>query len=322
MRFSSIEQHSLAQKDYVERLALEPKLNVKDALFVASQLVIQGSARADGFLNSLRAQARHPDVLAFLAKLTKQSDFIQRLKYLSDVKNDPVLVSKLYETDGFFFAKGTQHPAKLLVVFTTMFNNFQISNVAFYALLKEFGVSVLMLKDCSLFNFLHGAADFGTDIPSIAQKVLALAAEHTASEIYVIGFSSGGYASLYASFLLPCAGYLGFSVLTDLSEGSPLYAGKYFIDPVRQNVRHQDHLLNLRALAGTTGNRTPRELFFGEEADIDRAHAANMVGVADLKATMVEKCGHQTVAGLIENGTFADRIRTLLFATKQVVRDF
>lgn len=229
-------------------------------------------------------------------------------------------MSKLYETDGYFFSKGAQHPEKLLVIFTTMYNNFQISNVVLYALLKEFGVSVLMLKDCSYFNFLNGVTGLGTDINAVVNGISALASENNISELYLTGFSSGGYSSLYASLLLPCSGYLGFSVMTDLSKGSSLFPGKFFTDDVRKQIDER-HLINLRVLADATNDRVSRELFFGADIESEGAHALNMAGLSNLKTTKVEDCRHQTVKTLIENGAFSDCLRDLLFQTKNKVRD-
>jgi hypothetical protein len=230
-------------------------------------------------------------------------------------------MAKLYEIDGFFFSKGSSRPEKLLVVFTTMFNNFRISNAVLYALLKEFGVSVLILKDCTYFNFLNGVSGLGTNICSLAKGISALASENHISEIFITGFSSGGYASLYASLLLPCSGYLGFSVPTDLSGGSRLFPGKYFRDEVRREIDDKD-LINLRTLAEAVNDHVPREIVFGELSISDAAHASSMAGLANFKITTLEKCGHQTVGALIENHAFLDCLRKLLFQTENVVGDF
>jgi hypothetical protein len=281
------------------------------AMFIATQIVMQGSDHAAGKIQRLRAGLNHPDALNYVDRLCRQLDFIQNFKFWPDVKNDNALMLKLYETEGFFFSKGTRYPQKLLVVFTTMFNNFSISNALLYALIKELDVSVLILKDCTYFNFLNGISGLGTDIYSITKAISSLAKEHHISEIFVTGFSSGGYASLYASFLLPCAGYLGLSVLTDFSRESTLFPGKYFKDEVRQKI-DKKYLLNLRNLADSTNDRVPREIVFGESSAVDAAHASNMAGLPNLKIRKLNS-GHQTVGALIEDHTLLDCFRKLLF---------
>jgi hypothetical protein len=315
MRFVNPEQHSLEQIANIERTVSGNDMrsvSLNDALFFATQLVLHGSLLATGFLRSLTPQVRHPDALTYLHKLRHQLAFIQSLKHLREVKEDQVLVSKLYEPEGYVFSSGAKHPEKLIVVFTTMFNNFQISNVALYALLKEFGVSSLILKDCTYSNYLNGVSGLGTNIHSLAQGISALAREDNISEIYLMGFSSGGYSSLYASFLLPCSGYTGFSLLTDLSKGSHIDPGPFFSTKSRDST-NEAYLINLRNLADATNDRVKRQIFFGADSAMDTAHAKNMDGVPNLQTIKVKNCGHDTVAALIERRKFYTCIRNLLF---------
>jgi hypothetical protein len=181
-------------------------------------------------------------------------------------------------------------------------------------------VSVLILKDCTYFNFLNGVSGLGTDIYSTTSAISSLASEHNILEIFITGYSSGGYASLYASFLVPCAGYLGFSVITDLSRESTLFPGKYFRDEVRSRI-DAIHLLNLRTLAELSNNRVPRQIIFGEKSAVDAAHAANMAGLPNLKTTKLNS-GHQTVGALIEHRVLFDYFQRLLFETGNVIGDF
>jgi hypothetical protein len=178
-------------------------------------------------------------------------------------------------------------------------------------LLKEFGVSVLILKDCTYSNYLNGVSGLGPDIPSLTQGIAALANENHISRIYLTGFSSGGYSSLYVSFLLPCSGYAGFSILTDLSKGSPIDPGTFFSNNSRDNT-DEAYLINLRNLADATNDRVRRQIFFGEDSAVDTAHAKNMEGVPNLRTIKVKKTGHHTVAALIEKRRFYDCLRNLL----------
>jgi hypothetical protein len=321
VRFLSRDQHSIEQRAFVERLG--GKVNIlppPTAMFVATQVVMHGSDNAEEIIHRLRDSLSHPDALDYVSKLCKQLEFIKSLKFWPHVKNDCALMSKLYETEGFFFSKGSTFSQKLLVVFTTMFNNFRISNALLYAMIKELDVSVLILKDCTFFNFLNGVSGLGTDIYSIAKAISSLAREQHISEIFVTGFSSGGYASLYASFLLPCAGYLGLSVLTDLSRESNLFPGKYFKDEARSKI-DEKYLINLRVLAESKNDRVQRQIVFGEKSVVDAAHASNMAGLPDLKITELNS-GHQTVGALIEDRAFLECFQSLLFQTSNVIRDF
>jgi hypothetical protein len=320
VRFRSRHQHSIEQRAFVERLTASiDSLPLSMGMFVGTQVVMHGLDQADEIIWRLRASLKHPDALDYVDELCRQLSFIKDLKHWPSVKNDLSLMSKLYETEGFFFSKGSRYPQKLLVVFTTMFNNFRISNALLYAMIKELGVSTLILKDCTYFNFLNGISGLGANISSITQAISSLAREHRISEIFVTGFSSGGYASLYASFLLPCAGYLGLSVPTDMSRGSTLFPGKYFRDEVRNKIDEKD-LINLRVLAESTNDHVPRQLIFGEKSAGDSAHACNMAGLPNLKIVKLNS-GHQTVGALIEDRAFLDWFQRLLFQTDNVISD-
>jgi hypothetical protein len=310
MRFVHHEQHSLEQIKNIESWLFTNESSVSEALFVATQLVTQGSDHADKCLRFLESKISHADALNYLRRLRALSDFIQSLECFEDVKHDEALVSRLYETDGYFFARGGRYPEKLLVLFTTVYNNFEISNVAIYALLKQFGVSVLILKDCTYFHYLKGVAGLGLDIYSLTQSISKLASANRISEIYISGFSSGGYASLYTSLLMPCSGYLGFSIATDMSAGSPLFS--WIKNDARKQI-NQAHLINLRNLADARSDHVKTDIYFGEKSSVDKAHALNMSGVPKCKIISVENSEHHTIAALIERRKFADCIRNLLF---------
>src|SRR5690349_21111140 len=173
----------MEQRAFVESLSAKiDSLPVPIAFFVATQIVMHGSDHSEEIIHRFRLGSKHPDALKYVDKLCKQLEFIKSLKFWPQVKSDHGLISKLYETEGFFFAKGSKYPHKLLVVFTTMFNNFRISNALLYAMIKELDVSVLILKDCTYFNFLNGVAGLGTDISSITQAISSLAREHEICE--------------------------------------------------------------------------------------------------------------------------------------------
>src|SRR6266567_782971 len=118
VRFVDRNQHSIQQFEFMERLTSGiDRLPLAEAMFVATQLVMHGSDRAESTLKRMKPRIGHPDALLFLDSLCKQLAFIQNLTLLPDVKNDLAAWSKLYDVDGFFFARGSSHSEKLLVVF-------------------------------------------------------------------------------------------------------------------------------------------------------------------------------------------------------------
>jgi hypothetical protein len=306
------DRHSFEQIASVDMLLARNRLSVNEALFAATQLVVHGSEAASKIISNVRNQVSHPDVQQYLDRLSKQEKFIRGIPGLSEIRENKVLRSELYQLDNVVFRAGEQHREKLLVVFTTMFNNFYVSNLVLYALLRNFGVSVLFLKDSSLFNYLKGVVGFGSDIMQVSQNVLSLARREGISEIYLTGFSSGGYASLYSSCLLPCSAYLGFSVVSDLSGKSAIYPGKFFTDDVRAQVDPK-WLINLRHVLLASGNFPRRDIFFGNDHNKDAEQARNLEGIRETKIIGLRDCGHQTIAALMESNSLTNTFQSLFF---------
>jgi len=312
MRFSNKRQQSLEQIAFIEKLVRQDRLTWEDALFVATELVKHGSPNARHVLNNYKKQLGYPHHQHYLELLIKHDNFISSISGLREIQGDRRLFSELYKLDGYLFLRGDNHPEKLLVVFTTIFNNFYISNCVLYAILRNFGISVLFLKDPSLFVYLNGVSGFGDNIEQVAQNVVDLARRERISEVYITGFSSGGYASLFASCLLPCSGYLGFSIASDLSEGSAIDPGKLFTQAVRTNI-DKKYLINVKNFISEEKKTVERRLYVGELSDFDRAHAANLSELPGIKLNLLRNCNHQTVEALMRDGSLTDVFHQLLF---------
>lgn len=311
-RIPSRDLHSLEQVEAIENAVRHGKMATGQAVWIAIELVTHGSPQARDFLQILRNQSNHPDVLRYVERLEKHAEFIRAIPGIAEIQGNLALRAELYKLGGFFFSRGDRQPEKLIVVFTTMYNNFYLSNLVFYAFLKQFGLSILILKDCSFFNYLKGVTGLGNDIEQVTDNIALLARRERISDIRITGFSSGGYASFYAACLLPCSRYLGFSLLsTDFSKDSQLYPGKFFTDEVRSHIPEKC-LTNLRQLFLARGHPIKGELYYGENSNSDIEHAKNLAGLPDLTFTSIPNCAHQSVAALMERGELSDCFRRLL----------
>jgi hypothetical protein len=181
----------------------------------------------------------------------------------------------------------------------------------FYAVLKKYGVSVLFLKDCTYFNFLNGVEGLGSSIFDLSDSIGKIIRENEISKTYLVGFSSGGYASLFSSYLIPCRKYLGFSIASDLSFGSKIFPGKFFTPEVRRGI-DKKNLVNLRNLAVDAKDGVDRTLIFGKESMVDRDHAMNMAGIPALTVVGLDNCDHTTIFHMICEGTFSSCIESFL----------
>jgi hypothetical protein len=317
-------QHSLAQIAAIEqeirafRHAPARGTSLRAALFAATELVVHGSEQACDFIRYISRQVTHPDVQQYLDRLSKQAKFIRGIAGLDEIRRNKALVSELYKLNGIFFARGERHHEKLLVVFTTVFNNFYVSNLVFYAMLRHFGVSILFLKDTSLHNYLNGIVGFGNDIVQVSQRIKSVVQREGISEVYITGFSSGGYASLFCSNMLPCCSYVGFSLRSDLSRSSLLHPGKFFTEEVRSCIDER-WLKNLRDILLGAHRFPRRDIYFGSEYAVDVEHARNLEGIPGTTIICLPGCDHQTIAALMESDRLTSIFQSLLFESENVI---
>src|SRR4029079_11507048 len=116
---------------------------------------------------------------------------------------------------------------------------------------------------CTYFNYLNGVPGLGSNIFEVSDSIGNIIRENEISKTCITGFSSGGYASLFSSYLMPCKKYLGFSIASDLSSGSKIFPGKFFTPEVRRLIDKKS-LLNLRDLAADAADGMDRTLIFGK----------------------------------------------------------
>lgn len=303
--------HSLEQLQLLNELGAKPQLTGNEALFLTTQLVLHGARYAEGAIDRLTAAIQHPSLQQHAAMLRRVESALRALPHRERMLTDTKLRHALYRVEGHVLLRGTKHPQKLLVVFTTMYNNFDISNPMLMAFLLEFGVSVLILKDCTPHNYLRGVTGLGKAIDEVADGIRRIAASIGAKQIYYTGFSSGSYGSLYASLLNDGAGWLGFAAVTDLSDGSAVPPPKFFDSSVRSEIDPM-WLRNLRPMVEAKGASFRGAIYTGDTPVIDVAHARNMEGLDSLAIVTLPQCSHGVPTRLIEEGRFQGVLSDLL----------
>ncbi len=311
MEFFRHEQHSLEQLGFLQAMLVDKARNSRDDFFLASELIKHAHPSAGPFIRTLKSRTSHPQALAFISRLEGMLHEIDKIQNLRFVLGDRELTERLYQKHGFQLALGDANSSSLVIVFTTMYNNFSVSNPVFYAMLRQLGVSVLLLKDTSLFNYLRGIDGLGESLGEVAGNVGKLIKDNHFDKVYVLGFSSSSYASLYFSYLIRCNKYLGFSVISDLSAGSPCPAPKYFTADVRGQVNPRD-LIDLRAYAKDRYDGVKRTVYFGADSATDVRHAKNLVDLRDYAINECPNCGHATVDHLLSKGRLYRVIRQLV----------
>ena len=257
-----------------------------------------GHLKAQPLLDALKKVSHH-DVAAHVARLQTCHNIVLQRFNLRAVKDQ--FRTLAYRENGYMIVKNQKPARKLLVVFSTMFNNFFLSNLVLCRLLSDLDCHILYLKDATLFNYHHGVESFAHDLPGIAEGIRIIADKMDTDHIYFSGFSSSGYAALLTSLLMPSAGYLGFSHETDLSPGAQFPPNKYFTPEVRAKVNPR-WLINLRAMLEVADPTTPRWLYYGEKSQSDVGHARGLEGLPGIKLVCLPDIGHNTVAELLAKG--------------------
>ncbi|MCB2059767.1 MAG: hypothetical protein R3E09_13180 [Novosphingobium sp.] len=289
-QFEHHKQHSLANLKIIEDLAAKTGHSLGRALFIAHQLVAHVHPSAPQFITRLEREVRHSDVREMASQAgaawTNLRKYFRFEQLTADQKE------QFYKRDGFLFFKH-RVSRKLLVVWTTMFNNFFISNAAAVNLFGRAGCNILLLKDGSHFNYLKGVKGFAPDLFSIGPAIEELARRKGMEEIYMCGYSSSGYAALLTSLRIPCRGYLGFSQYVDLHAGSPLTPPYFFTEEVRSMVDPAT-TIDLKPLLAEADPSVPRTLFYGERNARDAAQGRHVEGMDTLEVIAMPT-NHNTV---------------------------
>jgi len=314
MIFKSDRQHSLEKLQHLKSLINANGLTFNQQLGLTSELVQHGFKNADRLIENLQVKAPNPDALDFLNRLLKQYRFIESIPNVEFFQKQPQLISKLYSKNGCSFFQGSQNPDKLVVVFTTMFNNFHISNLLMLAFLSQFGVSILMLKDATRFNYLKGVTGFGDNPEEVAKQILAIKKKNDIEKVFVTGYSSGGFASLLCAQLVQSDGHLGFSILSDTSGLPELTPGKYFNQEVRSKIDNR-WLINLRKLLESDASTSIKKynIYYGLNSKHDFDHAMNLDGLPQVSLNPIKNCGHVTIARLMESFELTSIFHRLIF---------
>jgi pimeloyl-ACP methyl ester carboxylesterase len=289
-------------------MARAPVLSPRDAVMTATQLVNHGFAEAPEMIARLRRQLSNIAVQEYLDQIENRFRAIAALRHRDGIMVDRQLMHRLYHPEEPVFVRNPSGNGSLMLALATKFNNFQVSNAIFSAVLLELGYSVLILKDCTDFGYLKGVAGLGTDPEALARWVEGFMARQGLDQLHIAGFSSSGFAALLISAMLHCDGCICFSPLTDLGPGSGLPQPGYLTQALRQQIDGR-FLCNLATRFETERQITPRTIVFGDQSAADGRHARNLQHLPELRLIEVENCGHQTPGALLERGQLLDVLR-------------
>lgn len=297
------ECHSLEQLGEIKRLYNSSNLSVREALFVVTQLVNHGFSEASGAITTLRAKLPREATGEYLNRLERRHAAIQSLPELKSILADEQVMRALYATSGFIFRPGTTRANIAVVVFTSKFNNYHISNVVFDALLARLGVARLFLKDTTASIYLRGVHGLCDDLHALPATIQNLLLQNGCEQSIITGFSTGGYAALYTAINMRHIGYAGFSTHTNIAPSSRLPMYNVFADLREQQPASS--LLDLAGLLSSSQTQAEYRLYYGEKDPLDRAHALHLSNRSGVSAFEVENSGHQVTSTLMERKELA-----------------
>ncbi len=312
MKVSGREVHSLAQLAGLMRMLYHPGSGTTDGLFLATQLVMHGRiAESNALIHTLQRNASSASARVYLDHLMAMAGEIGRLPGLAEACSDQQLLSRLYQTEGYQFFPGSLRREKLLIIFTTMYNNFQIANIVLYVFLKNIGVSVLFVRDDTFYVYLRGVKGIGSSFASIVEFVQELVSRNGIDEVFTTGFSSAGYASLLLSTMIPTRRYTGFSVVADLSDDLPYSAYHTQAEILRRQLPGSG-FRNLRDVIAERPDGVQRTLYFGAQSPVDVMQATKLAGLPDIDLRRLPDCGHHVIRHLVAAGTFFGILEQML----------
>ncbi|OOZ16035.1 hypothetical protein BOW35_01875 [Solemya velum gill symbiont] len=312
MRFQSQFQHSPSQHTLLRQLAGKRDRTRKESFFLISELATQGVPEFKTLYARLQQQYTHPDAHAFLEKLRVQWEAIQEIETFQQCLDDAELMRELYQLDKPYFETGKKHQNIALVIFTTMYNNFYFSNLVMLALLRQLGISLLFLKDTSYFNYLNGIPGFSEDFSTSSVSIAEFLRNKGIDDIFITGFSSGGFASLLMSNRIQCCGYLGYSIRSDISEQSKLPTGKYMTEEIKAQL-DPDVCVDMVKILTEKDDGVQRKVIYGSESKTDEAHARHLASVPGMQISELKECKHTTPALLLENRRLLEEFKSLIF---------
>lgn len=296
--------HSQAQLARLKQLVKSAELSPAECMFVTGQLVNHGFSSAAIMLDRAKAQISNVAMRDYLARLEARHRGIAGIGTLPDILGNAKLMASLYATEGHAFVR-TPESRDLMVVFATLFNNFGVSTPVFVALLQQCGYSVLLLRDPTRQRFLNGSLGCAGDIRSLAEWIADFRRRENFERLFLTGYSSGGYPSLFATTMIRTEGYLGFSVETDFTSGGPPIRTASKPESLAGIVR-PEFLCSLRERIMACSMDIPRNIYYGQINPVDASQAKLLRGLPGCTIEMVEDTGHELIFTLLEQGRLAD----------------
>lgn len=299
--------HDLEQLQRLMEAYRRTDLPPREAITLATQLVGHGYAEATGVISALLKTMKNEAAQRYLTRLSQRNEVIQALPALRSVFADRDLMLQLYATEGYVFRPGTSRADTAVVIFTTMYNNFQFSNAVLDAILSPLGVSRLYLKDTSKYLYFRGVKGLANDLRELPDAILHLLKSKGIRRFAITGFSSGGYPSLYTASRTQPIGYVGYSIYSDLSAEAVIEQPKPFLR-IKHELAPEACLSPVDMFRGQSISY-PFTVYHGGMSAMDTAHANLLRAHDGMEVKCLPDSYHEIPSYLLETGDFIKPFR-------------
>jgi len=308
MKFENSLQHNPQHFDQLGKITPQGGLTQHDALLLCEVFTAHVHPRALAIAKLLDVPEAEPYIREASRQYAAAYEAMRPLHQIETLTQQ--LVDIFYGTEGVLLLKKPQ-TTKLLVIWTSVFNNFFVSNVVLAKLIGKLDCSLLFLKDDTLYRYSRGVKGFAGSADELGPAIEKVARDHELEEIYHMAAADAGYPALRTSLQSRCDGYLAFSQTTDLSADSPLAAPALMTPEVRAAVG-SDFLEDLKPRLREADPAVARMLYYGELDPRDAEHARHLEDIGTVRTAGIPGVKHNTVFPLIADGTFVPVVEKLL----------
>jgi len=195
--------------------------------------------------------------------------------------------------------KGEGDPETVIVAFAGVARNFWVALHVFHRLLSAHAGHVIYLADHSYNGFFGGLESVAPGYPGLLKFLRAETAKLGARRTYVLASSSGGFVGLRAAADLPAAGFLGFSIATDLTGRLPMTT---FEARARERCTDTDLMIDLAPYLSARFAPAKAIVYAPARREMERLQAVNLISVPRFDVRLVDDDEHDSVKTLIQRG--------------------
>jgi hypothetical protein len=303
--------HSFVQLSQLLLQVQSSELKISDALSIIEQLLRHGCYERAAQLISNMFDLKHENETfnLRLEKLNALANQISLINGVSEILIDSDKVKALLSVDSCLI-KGMADSGKIVIVYATAWNNFDISFPFLHHLIVSKASYIIYIKNPYRGMYGSGNYEYGNNIDEMSSNISNLVSSLDPTKVTVLGFSGGGYAALHLAAKIKANAYFGFAIKTDHSVNSLFKKNPNRTSPSEFDYQN-DTFSNLRYMP-EVADITRANLYFGDLDESDKEHAINMIGLRNFSIIKVKDAPHNLIVNLLERGQFNEILREIL----------